>query len=59
MSQNQLVDPPGVVNHPEMGGLVLLYVHGADLDLVKINAVFLHGEQHIGFVLKPVALDLG
>ena len=43
----------------EVGAFVLLDVNGADFYLVKGNAVCLHFQQHIGFVLKAVAGHLG
>ena len=41
-----------------MGAFVLLDVHGADLYLVKGDTKVLEGQQHIGFVLEPIAVDL-
>ena len=58
MGQNQLVNPPGVVNHPEMGAFVLLNINRADFLLVKGNALILEGQQHIGLVFKPIAVHL-
>ena len=58
MSQNQLVDPPGVVNHPEVGAFVFLNVNGADLHLVKGNTLGFEGEKHVRLIFKPVAVDI-
>ena len=41
----------------EMGAFVLLNIHRADGQLLIGNAHGLHGQQHIGFVLKPVAVN--
>ena len=39
VGQNQLIDPPGVVDHPEVGAFILLDVNGADFNLVKGDAL--------------------
>ena len=43
------------MDNPEVRAFVFLNVNGADLHLVKGNALVLEGQQHIGFVLEPVA----
>ena len=58
MGKNQLVNPPGVMNHPEMGAFVLLNINRADFLLVKGNALILEGQQHIGLIFKPIAVNL-
>src|SRR5699024_7240697 len=52
VGQNQLVNPPGIVDIPEVRAFVFLDVSGADLHLVKGNSLVLEGQQHIGFILK-------
>ena len=57
MGKNQLVNPPGILDGMEMGAFVLLNIHGADANLFIGDAHGLHSQQHIGFVLEPVAVN--
>ena len=41
-----------------MGAFVFLNIDGADLHLTVGDLLLLHGQQHIGFILEPVALDM-